>query len=591
MAKNSIRQYDATAANNLDVAGISMAEGVTLPSYVNNAVRAEMSHLAQYLAEMSFPTVGGTADALTLTPTTALAALADNVVYTGTIGASPNATTTPTLVVSGLASKLIRKMSGGVDVPLAVGDLPALTQFVFVFKAAANSAVGAWIALNTQIPTITPTAITTVASAGTTPIGAAASSEVNITGTTTITAFDTVAAGTVREGYFSGILTLTHNGTSLLLPGGKNITTAANDRFRALSLGSGNWIVLIYTTTSGAINVPSQNGGQLAGFRNGLINGSFDVWQRGTSITSAVTTPGITADRWLVNQAAGTVALTIAQQAAPAAGVNFSQRVQRNAANTNVNVIHDMQVVESINCTRFQGQTVTLSFYAKCGANFSAASSLLVSKVLTGTGVDQGCASAVAGTWTGQATTSTQNNTLTTSRQQFSQTLTIPSGATEIAVDLSFTPVGTAGANDWFEIDSVQLEPGPYATPLEIRSYGLELSLCQRYLWRRSSDTATITGPDFLGNGVMRSTTVALVVILYPLRMRGVPTFTTVNSANSFYVQTSGDNNTATCTAVCGISSAELSATIGAISSNTPVNFGFASTASTAFIDFNAEIV
>jgi len=89
-------------------------------------------------------------------------------------------------------------------------------------------------------------AITDVASATTCDIGAAATSEVNITGTTTITGFGTSNAGIVRCGTFAGILTLTHNGTSLILPGASNITTAAGDSFVARSLGSGNWRVMSY---------------------------------------------------------------------------------------------------------------------------------------------------------------------------------------------------------------------------------------------------------------------------------------------------------------------------------------------------------
>lgn len=89
-------------------------------------------------------------------------------------------------------------------------------------------------------------AITDVASATTTDIGAAATSEVNITGTTTITGFGTSNAGIVRRGTFSDALILTHNGTSLILPGAANITTATGDSFVARSLGSGNWRVLSY---------------------------------------------------------------------------------------------------------------------------------------------------------------------------------------------------------------------------------------------------------------------------------------------------------------------------------------------------------
>lgn len=101
----------------------------------------------------------------------------------------------------------------------------------------------------------------TVASATTTNIGAAASNNVDISGTTTITAFDTVASGINRYGRFTGALTLTHNATSLILPGGVNITTAANDCYEARSLGSGNWIVTKYTRASGLPIVSSSSGG------------------------------------------------------------------------------------------------------------------------------------------------------------------------------------------------------------------------------------------------------------------------------------------------------------------------------------------
>jgi hypothetical protein len=84
-----------------------------------------------------------------------------------------------------------------------------------------------------------------------TPIGAALSANVTITGTTTITAFDNVIAGIIRFAKFSGILTLTYNGTSLILPTTANITTAANDEAVFRSLGSGNWECISYNRASG----------------------------------------------------------------------------------------------------------------------------------------------------------------------------------------------------------------------------------------------------------------------------------------------------------------------------------------------------
>jgi hypothetical protein len=91
-----------------------------------------------------------------------------------------------------------------------------------------------------------------IASAGTTSIGAASTAGyVDITGTTTITALGTVAAGTMRWVKFEGALTLTHNGTSLILPGAANITTADGDAALFVSEGAGNWRCLVYRPATG----------------------------------------------------------------------------------------------------------------------------------------------------------------------------------------------------------------------------------------------------------------------------------------------------------------------------------------------------
>ena len=52
MAKDKLTDYDATASNNTDVGGVSVAEGM-LPSGVNNAIREQMSHLADFAAGTS----------------------------------------------------------------------------------------------------------------------------------------------------------------------------------------------------------------------------------------------------------------------------------------------------------------------------------------------------------------------------------------------------------------------------------------------------------------------------------------------------------------------------------------------------------
>lgn len=91
-----------------------------------------------------------------------------------------------------------------------------------------------------------------MASAATLNLANSTGSIINVTGTVTITALGTLAAGAERELVFQGILTFTHNATSLILPGAANITTAAGDVARVRSKGSGNWLCVSYQRASGA---------------------------------------------------------------------------------------------------------------------------------------------------------------------------------------------------------------------------------------------------------------------------------------------------------------------------------------------------
>lgn len=99
-----------------------------------------------------------------------------------------------------------------------------------------------------------PGSQTTLASSTTTDLGTAGSFLVNITGTTTITAFGSSAVTTAPLYFllFAGALTLTYNATSLILPTSANITTAAGDSAVAEYNGSGNWTILQYYRKSGS---------------------------------------------------------------------------------------------------------------------------------------------------------------------------------------------------------------------------------------------------------------------------------------------------------------------------------------------------
>ncbi len=90
----------------------------------------------------------------------------------------------------------------------------------------------------------------TIPSASSIDLSAVTSNYVIVTGTTSITSLGTVAQGAERLLRFTGVLTLTHNATSLILPGSANITTAAGDFARFISEGSGNWRLTEYQSLS-----------------------------------------------------------------------------------------------------------------------------------------------------------------------------------------------------------------------------------------------------------------------------------------------------------------------------------------------------
>lgn len=91
----------------------------------------------------------------------------------------------------------------------------------------------------------------TVAAAATANILGAASKYVTVSGADTITSFGT-GTNRTRIVRFEGANTLTHNATTLILPGGANITTAAGDTAIVVSDASSNARVVMYQRASGS---------------------------------------------------------------------------------------------------------------------------------------------------------------------------------------------------------------------------------------------------------------------------------------------------------------------------------------------------
>jgi hypothetical protein len=176
-------------------------------------------------------------------------------------------------------------------------------------------------------------------------------------------------------------------------------------------------------------------------------------------------------------------------------------RVQRTAGSTSTAVAYVGQVIETANCQDLAGQSVTVSFYATAGSNFSASGSVINCNVYGGTGEDQGWVALNTGSWTGFTSLMTLSQAITTTRTRYSVTATLPSGIKEIAIRFDVAGAGTAGANDWFQITGVQLEAGSTATDFERRPIGTELALCQRYYLKKAA--LAINGLALAGNAVV----------------------------------------------------------------------------------------
>jgi hypothetical protein len=238
-----------------------------------------------------------------------------------------------------------------------------------------------------------------------------------------------------------------------------------------------------------AVNI-SQVGSNNTTFRNRIINGAMSFWQRATTYSGTPNPATYTSsDRWNFYSASP---ITASRSTDVASGFQYSLKLQRPNAATTTNNLYTLQVIESTNMLDLQSQSVTVSFWAKAGANFSASSSVLNFAVNTGTVADQGSASAIGG-WTGNAYPIITTATLTTTWTRYTATGAVASNALEMGVLFWFTPTGTAGADDSVYITGVQLEAGSAASPFEYRSYGTELALCQRY-YTKSFETNTAPG-------------------------------------------------------------------------------------------------
>ena len=259
------------------------------------------------------------------------------------------------------------------------------------------------------------------------------------------------------------------------------------------------------------------------GRKNLIINGGFDVWQRGTSFGLSA----VTADRWKASTGTtGTISrqnFTVGQTDVPNEP-EFYLSYNKTGTADYVHFYHPIEGVRN-----GAGQQVTLSFYAKADASTTTKINLVQN-------FGSGGSTAVT-------TSAGANETFTTSWQRFTKTVTLPS--------ISGKTIGTSNylrldfffgnqISSWtgtVDIANVQLEIGSTATAFEHRSYGEELALCQRYFHRHDVNKAT-GGMAFV-SGQVQTTTEFYGAYTHPVQMRTAPTYS-VSSATAFRVLHNG---------------------------------------------------
>lgn len=257
-------------------------------------------------------------------------------------------------------------------------------------------------------------------------------------------------------------------------------------------------------------------------FKNAIINGDFQIWQRGTSFATAAD-GAYSADRFRYNKV-GVGVVTLSQSTdTPESPSLWSLKVDVTTVDTSI-AAGDFQVInqfiEGYDVRKYIGKTFTLSFYVKSpkagihcvrfsnsGADRSYVSEYTVNapntwekKTIT---VDGGLITAGTWYWTNGAGLCVTwclmaGTTFQTSPNAW-QTGNFLATANQVNCFDSTS-------NDFY-LSQVQLELGEVATEFERRPIGVELELCQWY-YKKSYDltvapgTATGSGRAFFeGDG------------------------------------------------------------------------------------------
>ena len=269
------------------------------------------------------------------------------------------------------------------------------------------------------------------------------------------------------------------------------------------------------------------------GRRNLIINGNFDVWQRGTTATYTTNSSKFITDRWMI-RSTGVATVTSSQQSFTVGQTDvpnnpkYYYRWDITSYTSGTGLFH--QRLEDV--AKHSGQTLTFSFWAKCNSSQNLITSY---RQYFGSG--------------GSAAVDTSGSTfaLTTSWQKFTETVNIPSASGKTISggdDHLYVQFNMPGTVCTVDIAQCQLEVGKTATPFERLSYSEELALCQRYCFQ-------LDGQDYAVMGIKDQSLEC--IFPFPTTMRAQPTVHWSGTLSDYTIRSVGTDYTPTSFSQLGI--------------------------------------
>ena len=395
----------------------------------------------------------------------------------------------------------------------------------------------------------------------------------NLTGTASININGTVGATTPTTGAFT---TLTASSDSSFTSTGA-VQLSSGTTAQSPSGVAGKF--RFYTTSSEFEGYNGSAWAPITSFRkNAIINGDFNVWQRGTSFSS-VASGAYTADRYAYYKSAAMVhdisrSTDVPTVAEAGRLFNYSMLLDCTTVDSSIaagDYALFQQVVEGYNFLPLAQREMTLSFWVKATKTGTYCVSL------RNAGNDR----SYIAEYTVNATDTWEKKTLNITASPSAGTWDYTNGVGlsvtfALAVGSSFQTTASAwqtgaffatsnqvnatdSTSNNFRLCGVQLEAGSNATNFEQLLFSDELALCQRYYSKTfSTDTAPAQNTGYVGALLAMSVGTGVATSLcanwqFPVEMRAIPTITTYSpgTTNANWYAPAGPHSTVT-TAVFG---------------------------------------